>query len=49
MDPKSYEVASKQEVWRKAMEEKIKMIEKNETLELANCPEEKKVIGVKWV
>ena len=31
------------------MEEEIKMIEKNETWELVDCPQDKEVIGVKWV
>lgn len=31
LEPESFEVAVKQEVWRKAMEEEIKTIKKNET------------------
>ena len=31
LEPENYEEASKEEVWIKAMEEEIKMIEKNET------------------
>ena len=31
------------------MEEEIKMIEKNETRELVDLPQDKEVIGVKWV
>ena len=45
MELESYEVASKQEVWRKAMKEDIKMIEKNKMWKLAYCPQDKKVIG----
>ncbi|KAL5582123.1 hypothetical protein UlMin_014565 [Ulmus minor] len=45
MEPESYEAASKQEVWKNTMEEEINMIKKNETWELANCPQDKKVIG----
>jgi len=35
IDPNCYEEASKQEVWVKAMEEEVKMIEKNNTWELS--------------
>lgn len=49
LEPESYEVASRQEVWVKAMEEEIKMIEKNKTWELVDRPKDKDVIGVKWV
>ncbi|KAK2994058.1 hypothetical protein RJ640_010687 [Escallonia rubra] len=34
LEPESFEVAAKQDVWIKAIEEEIKMIEKNETWEL---------------
>ncbi|RDY13691.1 putative mitochondrial protein, partial [Mucuna pruriens] len=44
-----YEEASKKEVWVKAMEEEIKMIEKNITWELIDCPHGKDIIRVKWV
>lgn len=47
MEPESFEVASKTEVWKKAMEEEIKMIGKKKTLELVDSPQEKEVIGVK--
>jgi len=30
------------------MEEEVKMIEKNNTWELVNCPQGKDIIGVKW-
>jgi len=49
IEPNCYEEASKQEVWVKAMEEEVKMIEKNNTWELVNCPKGKDIIGVKWV
>lgn len=45
----NYEAASKQEVWRKAMEEEIMMIEKNKTWELVDLPQDKEFIGVEWV
>ena len=41
MEPESFEAAQKQEVWRKAMEEEIKMIEKNETWELVDPPRQR--------
>ena len=42
LEPENFEVPSKQEVWVKAMEEEIKMIEKNKTCELADQPTNKK-------
>ena len=42
----SYEATSKQEVWRNAMDEEIKMNENNERWELADYPQDKKVIGL---
>ena len=49
LEPGSFEEASKQEVWVKAMEEEIQMIEKNNTWEYVNHPHGKDIIGVKWV
>jgi hypothetical protein len=49
LEPENYDVASKQEVWVKAMQDEIKMIEKNNTWELVDCPHGKDIIGVKWV
>jgi len=49
LELENYEDASKEEVWIKAMEEEIEMIEKNETWELVDCPKDKEIIGVKWV
>ena len=49
LEPGSFEEESKQEVWVKAMEEEIQMIEKNNTWELVNRPHGKDIIGVKWV
>jgi len=49
LEPENYDVASKQEVWVKAMQDEIKMIEKNKTWELVDCPHGKDIIGVKWV
>ena len=44
-----FEDAIKDEKWRKAMNEEIKTIEKNETWELTSLPEGLEPIGVKWV
>nr|KYP76790.1 Retrovirus-related Pol polyprotein from transposon TNT 1-94 [Cajanus cajan] len=49
LEPESFEAASKQQVWVKAMEEEIKMIEKNNTWDLVDYPKDKDIIGVKWV
>ncbi|CAL8990716.1 unnamed protein product [Prunus brigantina] len=49
IEPKSFEVAVKEEIWRKAMEEEIKTIEKNKTWELVDRLKDKEIIGVKWV
>lgn len=48
-DPTTYEEAVKSTVWRKAMEEEIESINKNNTWELVEYPAGKKVIGLKWV
>ncbi|KAL0308115.1 UNVERIFIED_CONTAM: Retrovirus-related Pol polyprotein from transposon RE1 [Sesamum angustifolium] len=49
LEPENYETAVKHKVWVQAMEEEIKMIEKNNTWELADRPKDKEVIGVKWI
>lgn len=49
VEPSSYEEAACQEVWISAMEEELAMINKNDTWELIDRPEQKNVIGVKWV
>ncbi|RDX80760.1 hypothetical protein CR513_38653, partial [Mucuna pruriens] len=49
LEPECYEEASKKEVWVKAMEEEIKMIEKNNTWEIIDCPHGKYIIGVKYI
>lgn len=48
-EPQKYEEAAKDESWVKAMEEEIVMIEKNHTWELVDLPNDKDVIGLKWV
>ncbi|XP_027905827.1 uncharacterized protein LOC114165383 [Vigna unguiculata] len=49
LEPGTIEEAAKQEEGVKAMKEEIKIIEKNNTLELADYPKDKDIIGVKWV
>ncbi|CAA0825713.1 cysteine-rich RLK (RECEPTOR-like protein kinase) 8 [Striga hermonthica] len=49
MEPESFEAAVKEKEWVKAMKEEIRMIEKNKTWELVDPPNNKEVIGVKWV
>lgn len=48
VEPSSFEEAANHKVWISAMEEDS-MINKNDTWELVDKPEEKNVIGVKWV
>ncbi|GAU27144.1 hypothetical protein TSUD_104530 [Trifolium subterraneum] len=48
-EPANYEEASKQEVWRKAMESEMDSIRSNDTWELTDTPQGTKPIGVKWV
>ncbi|KAL0392228.1 UNVERIFIED_CONTAM: Retrovirus-related Pol polyprotein from transposon RE2 [Sesamum radiatum] len=49
LEPENFETAVKHKVWVQAMEEEIKMIEKNNTWELTDRPKDKEVIGVKWI
>nr|KYP61818.1 Retrovirus-related Pol polyprotein from transposon TNT 1-94 [Cajanus cajan]KYP63036.1 Retrovirus-related Pol polyprotein from transposon TNT 1-94 [Cajanus cajan] len=49
MEPITFEEAISKEVWRSAMEEELKSIEKNDTWEMVNLPQNKKAIAVKWV
>ncbi|KAK4406351.1 Retrovirus-related Pol polyprotein from transposon TNT 1-94 [Sesamum angolense] len=49
LEPENFETAVKHIVWVQAMEEEIKMIEKNNTWELADRPKDKEIIGVKWI
>lgn len=48
-EPANHEEALKDPKWKKAMQEELSMIEKNQTWELVERPEGRKVIGVKWV
>lgn len=49
VEPENYAAAVKEKIWADAMEEEIRMIEKNDTWELVSCPDSKEVIGVKWI
>ncbi|RVW71674.1 Retrovirus-related Pol polyprotein from transposon TNT 1-94 [Vitis vinifera] len=48
-EPTCYDEAAKENGWRVAMEEELKMIKKNGTWELVDRPKNQKIIGVKWV
>lgn len=48
-EPQSFEKASKEVCWTKAMNEEMSTIEKNKTWKLVALPEGKKIIGLKWV
>lgn len=49
VEPGYYNEAATDPNWIEAMQEELKMIEKNQTWDLVNRPQHKKVIGVKWV
>jgi hypothetical protein len=49
MEPAGYAEAANDKKWINAMEEELKMIEKNQTWKLVDRPDHKKAIGVKWV
>jgi hypothetical protein len=48
-EPIDYRDGLKSSVWKKAMEEELQSIEKNQTWKLVNLPNKKKKIDVKWV
>ena len=48
-EPISLEEALARPHWRKAMEEELRSIQKNNTWEMVNLPSNKKAIEVKWV
>ncbi|KAE9618243.1 putative RNA-directed DNA polymerase [Lupinus albus] len=48
-EPINVEEAISHKVWRLAMEDELKSIEKNDTWEMVNLPKDKKPIAVKWV
>ena len=47
--PSSFEEAIKDENWVQAMDEEMNSIEKNDTWDLFDLPNNKNIIGVKWV
>ncbi|CAJ2651803.1 unnamed protein product [Trifolium pratense] len=49
LEPTRYAEAANVEGWKVAMQEEMKMIEKNQTWQLVDKPENQKIIGVKWV
>ncbi|XP_060208742.1 uncharacterized mitochondrial protein AtMg00820-like [Lycium barbarum] len=49
MEPENYEEAIKHDVWKTAMVEEIRMIEKNNTWELVDVPKEREVVSLKWI
>ena len=49
IEPTSFEEAIREDVRKKAMEEEIHMIEKNDTWQLVERPKNKEVVGVKWI
>ena len=48
-DPVDFDEAVKKDVWIKAMDEEIDAIERNNTWNLVDLPEDKNCIGVKWI
>ena len=48
-EPTDYEEAKMDQNWITAMKEGLLMIERNKTWELVNRPQNKKIIGVKWM
>jgi hypothetical protein len=49
IEPNCFEEAIKDEFWNKAMDEELDQIEKHDTWELVPRPNNKNVIGKKWV
>ncbi|KAM0981906.1 hypothetical protein EV1_014829 [Malus domestica] len=49
IEPENYIEASQDEAWKKAMDEEITMIEKNDTWRLVDRPSDKPIVGVKWI
>ena len=47
--PSSFEEAIRDENWVQAMDEEMNSIEKNDTWDLVDLPNNKSLIGVKWV
>ncbi|KAL3534237.1 hypothetical protein ACH5RR_002698 [Cinchona calisaya] len=49
LEPENFEEANAENDWRKAMEEEIQSIEKKNTWKLVDKPQNKEIIGVKWI
>ena len=49
VEPKKFTEANKSDEWVKAMNEELDQIEKNETWELVPRPEDKNIVGTKWI
>ena len=49
IEPRTFAKVSTNEQWVKEMEKELDQIEKNETWELVSRPNNKNVIGTKWV
>ena len=48
-EPPNFEEANKSQKWHVTMKEELIMIENRKTRGLVDIPQNKKVIGVKWV
>ncbi|KAK8954179.1 hypothetical protein KSP39_PZI002872 [Platanthera zijinensis] len=48
-EPEDYATAAADPKWRKAMEEEIEMVEKNDTWQLVQKPKDKHILNLKWV
>ncbi|MCI30661.1 copia-type polyprotein, partial [Trifolium medium] len=48
-EPINYIEALKDKKWKKAMEEELTVIERNQTWEIMELPSDKKAIEVKWI
>ena len=48
-DPIDFENAVKEEKWRKAMDDEIDSIKRNDTWEIFDLPDGQQTIGIKWV
>ncbi|KAG8487132.1 hypothetical protein CXB51_020669 [Gossypium anomalum] len=49
VEPSDFKEATRDKHWKKAMKTELEMIHKNDTWELVERPDDKKVIGVQWV
>ncbi|KAG8490916.1 hypothetical protein CXB51_014727 [Gossypium anomalum] len=49
VEPSNFKEAAKNKSWKKAMKVELEMIHKNDTWNLVDRPDHKKVIGVTWV